>query len=276
MNAGAARLLGRSALLVLALMAVFAADTPSAAAAPLEPSPGQPSGAACEDPCPVWFIKKGPGAGSVTVSPPPWQGPPTCNSVCEWFFADLAETTVTAAPGPAMVVRLWEGCTPSSAMTCSFIPAPGHTVCAYFDSASSPPPTPGCPPVGPLPPPAPPAPPQPPPPPPPSGPPALGARCTIPGSAGPDLIGGTSESDVICARGGNDIVYGRGGHDLLVGGNGADRLYGGGGSDRVVGGRGNDSFYTRDGVRDYLSGGPGRDRARRDRADRVSSIERRF
>jgi Ca2+-binding RTX toxin-like protein len=51
---------------------------------------------------------------------------------------------------------------------------------------------------------------------------------------------------------------------LLTGGKGRDRLLGGSGSDRLL---------ARDGVRDRVDGGPGRDTARVDaRRDQVKSV----
>jgi extracellular elastinolytic metalloproteinase len=42
-------------------------------------------------------------------------------------------------------------------------------------------------------------------------------------------------------------------------------------------GRGNDVIYSRDGVREtVVKGGPGTDKARRDNADKTTSVERRF
>jgi hypothetical protein len=272
------RALGRSASLVLALTVVFAAGAPSALAAPLEPSPAQlaDDAAACDGPCPILVVKKGSGSATLTSDPPGLSPCPSTQAWCEGTWDDLSHATARIYwQSSNSYLFTWQNCEavePGGVCVLDLANAAyTPTVCAIFVPVGAPPP-----PVDPCPPPMPPAPPPPPPPPPPTGPPPLGSRCTIPGSARADVIGGTSGSDVICGRGGNDVIYGRGGHDLLVGGNGADRLYGGGGSDRLVGGLGNDSFSTRDGVRDYLSGGPGRDRARRDRGDRVSSIERRF
>jgi hypothetical protein len=141
----------------------------------------------------------------------------------------------------------------------------------------------------------------PPPPPPPgtgggtgTGVPSWSAPCTIVGTARADVLRGTSGRNVICGRGGNDRLYGNGGNDLLRGQGGTDKLYGGagidrldgglgadvlngnGGKDQERGGGGADTFYARDGLRDALVGGPGRDRARADRVDSLSGIERRF
>jgi hypothetical protein len=80
-------------------------------------------------------------------------------------------------------------------------------------------------------------------------------------------IKGTQRRDVLVGTRGNDALCGRGGND---------RLRGLGGRDRLFGGRGNDTIYARDGVRDFVSGGRGFDRARIDRRDVRRSIERRF
>jgi RTX calcium-binding nonapeptide repeat (4 copies) len=132
------------------------------------------------------------------------------------------------------------------------------------------------------------------PPPPGTGVPAWNAACTIVGSAGIDTLRGTSGRNVLCGRGGNDKLFGNGGADVLRGEGGNDKLFGGagidrldgglgidtldgnGGKDQVRGGGGADTFYAKDGIRDALVGGPGRDRARVDRVDSLSAIERRF
>lgn len=148
------------------------------------------------------------------------------------------------------------------------------------------------------------------------------AECTVVGTSGNDRILGSSGNDVICGLGGNDVVIGGGGRDLVDGADGADRLGGGAGGDLLLGLRGNDRLaggggrdglgggagrdvlrggrgadrfsgrlgsdrlYAKDGVRDSVVGGPGRDRASVDtaagsskrsarRADRVRGVERR-
>jgi Ca2+-binding RTX toxin-like protein len=116
--------------------------------------------------------------------------------------------------------------------------------------------------------------------------------CTITGTAGPDLLFGTPRRDVICGLGGNDVLDGNGGadvlkggagEDLLNGGNGNDALYGGPGNDKlqgdhgrdvVYGGVGDDMIFAWDGFADRLDGGPGADRAWRDKLDRVARVER--
>jgi TolB protein len=84
------------------------------------------------------------------------------------------------------------------------------------------------------------------------------AGCTAWGTAANDLLPGTSGRDRICGLGGNDLIVGGGGSDTLVGGAGADTL------------------LARDGRRDVVDGGSGRDRATFDRRlDRLRSIEKR-
>jgi Ca2+-binding RTX toxin-like protein len=133
--------------------------------------------------------------------------------------------------------------------------------------------------------------------------------CTIAGTAGNDRLVGTPRPDVICGRGGNDVILGLGGADRLYGGAGSDRLLGGAGADRLYGGaaadrleggagpdlvagdggndrlfagagrnrllgkQGRDLLWARNGVRDRVAGGSGRDRAVLDRVDLVRYVE---
>ena len=72
----------------------------------------------------------------------------------------------------------------------------------------------------------------------------------------------------------NDVLRGLGGNDRLEGGNGADRLVGGKGRDTLLGGKGSDTLMARDGRRDVVDGGPGRDRAAIDGRDVVRRVAR--
>lgn len=91
------------------------------------------------------------------------------------------------------------------------------------------------------------------------------------GTAGDDVITGTSGRDVIVAGPGNDIVYGRNGKDVICGGPGDDKLVGGRNpadsskaehGDRLSGGPGDDRIVDNGGSRDRLVGGTGNDRLR--------------
>ena len=129
----------------------------------------------------------------------------------------------------------------------------------------------------PPPPPEPPLPPEPPPPPAdpqPSPPPAVPPPATITappsrptqrttrtGTARGDVLRGTPGRDVLRGLGGADRLYGLAGNDLLVGGRGRDRLFAG---------PGNDVVHAKDGMRDTIVCGAGRDLVRADRADRIS------
>jgi dienelactone hydrolase len=88
-----------------------------------------------------------------------------------------------------------------------------------------------------------------------------------------DKLRGTPAGDSLRGRGGRDVVLGRGGGDCLSGGRGADRLDGGPAGDRLKGGRGRDRIDAKDGNRDVVRCGPGRDRATVDRKDRVRGCE---
>jgi Ca2+-binding RTX toxin-like protein len=117
--------------------------------------------------------------------------------------------------------------------------------------------------------------------------------CDIVGTNNGEVLTGTPNSEVICALGGNDRVSALGGNDKVRGGRGNDRvrsskgidtLIGGAGADRITdkagrrgdklfGQRGRDTLNAKDGRRgDVLNGGPQRDRAFKDRGDRVRSI----
>ncbi len=92
--------------------------------------------------------------------------------------------------------------------------------------------------------------------------PATALAILLIGTNGPNTLRGTSGPDRIYGRGGNDHLYGLAGNDLVDGGPGSDHLYGG---------TGNDTLSARDGTRDYLDCGPGRDVAIVDNIDVVAS-----
>jgi hypothetical protein len=89
------------------------------------------------------------------------------------------------------------------------------------------------------------------------------------GRSGRDRLVGTAYADVLRGLGGQDVLLGLGGNDRLYGGRGADRITGGRGLDLLVGDAGNDVLLARDGSRDVVRCGTGRDRAIVDRRDRV-------
>jgi Ca2+-binding RTX toxin-like protein len=78
---------------------------------------------------------------------------------------------------------------------------------------------------------------------------------------GGDLVAGGSGNDREAGQSGNDAVLGNGGRDRLSGGGGRDRVSGGGGRDRLSGGAGADIVHGGPGD-DHLDGGPGDDRIR--------------
>jgi tripartite motif-containing protein 71 len=95
-----------------------------------------------------------------------------------------------------------------------------------------------------------------------------GARATIVGTKGSDVLRGTPRRDVIVGLGGNDKVSALAGNDLVCGGRGNDTLKGGGRNDRLygqqdddklAGNEGNDALRGGDG-KDGLNGGPGKDK----------------
>lgn len=82
----------------------------------------------------------------------------------------------------------------------------------------------------------------------------------VKGTARADTLVGTPRSDTILGLKGDDWLRGLGGDDVLVGGPGRDIVSGGPGNDRIL---------TRDGARDRVYCGLGKDRVVADRLDRV-------
>ena len=86
----------------------------------------------------------------------------------------------------------------------------------------------------------------------------------------------------VFGRRGNDVITGAfqdridggKGRDTLNAGDGNDVLTGGPGRDRLFGGTGNDRLFARDGERDLVSCGKGKDRATVDRKDQLLSCEK--
>jgi Ca2+-binding RTX toxin-like protein len=135
--------------------------------------------------------------------------------------------------------------------------------------------------------------------PPPSGPRSCDDPGTAPflaGTAGDDVLVGTAGRDVLSGRGGDDCQFGRSDDDRLSGGSGAEVLRGstgddrmngdagddkldgangddtmtpGAGKDKVQAGGGDDTISARDGARDTIGCGSGRDRVTADRSDSV-------
>jgi Ca2+-binding RTX toxin-like protein len=91
----------------------------------------------------------------------------------------------------------------------------------------------------------------------------------IAGTPKNDRLKGTANGDTIRGRAGADRVKGLAGDDCLFGDGGADRIVGGAGSDRISGGAGNDVIRAKDGTRDVIRCGAGRDTVVADRSDKV-------
>ena len=90
------------------------------------------------------------------------------------------------------------------------------------------------------------------------GPTCLGRVATIVGTAGDDVLDGTSGRDVIVGLAGDDVIRGQGSNDVICGGGGADTIDGGKGDDRLAGGKGDDTIKGKTG-RDRILGGMGDD-----------------
>ena len=73
-----------------------------------------------------------------------------------------------------------------------------------------------------------------------------------------DVVRGLAGNDKLYGQAGNDKLYGQAGNDKLYGQAGNDRQYGGRGNDKLYGQAGNDKLYGQAG-RDTLIGGSGKD-----------------
>ena len=86
--------------------------------------------------------------------------------------------------------------------------------------------------------------------------------------------GTTADGEVGVGTVGRDTLRGTRGKDFLCGLAGNDRVVGGGGEDVLQGGAGADVILARDGRRDLVDCGAGRDTVQADRVDRLASCER--
>jgi Ca2+-binding RTX toxin-like protein len=91
------------------------------------------------------------------------------------------------------------------------------------------------------------------------------------GGPGRDQLHGGTARDRMIGGGDVDVLLGLAGPDRLMGGALGDRLVGGSESDVLRGEQGPDELRARDGDRDTVGGGPGSDRAKVDRKDRVKN-----
>ena len=94
------------------------------------------------------------------------------------------------------------------------------------------------------------------------------------GGPGNDRISGGRGNDILSGGRGNDVISGGPGNDTLSGGPGNDVIYGGPGNNTIHGGPGTDTIHARDGHRDVVDCGPGRDVAFVDPVDLVRGCER--
>jgi hypothetical protein len=110
----------------------------------------------------------------------------------------------------------------------------------------------------------------------------VATAATIRGSSANDALRGTAKADRLFGGRGHDLILARAGKDRLEGGPGNDRLYGeqgndrlngGPGGDRLFGGSGNDVLLVRDGKRDLVACGSGKDQAVADALDSLVGCE---
>jgi Ca2+-binding RTX toxin-like protein len=89
------------------------------------------------------------------------------------------------------------------------------------------------------------------------------------GNSGNDRISGGTGGDILSGASGNDDLSGSSGDDRLLGSTGNDTISGGSGKDDVEGGAGGDTIRARDGEKDRIGCGSGRDSVTADRIDTV-------
>ena len=92
----------------------------------------------------------------------------------------------------------------------------------------------------------------------------------ITGGLGNDRAAGGLGDDRVAGDVGSDRLAGDAGVDALYGGAGKDRLVGGADADKLFGGAGRDVISARDGSRDRIDCGSGRDKVSADRDDKVA------
>jgi Ca2+-binding RTX toxin-like protein len=97
----------------------------------------------------------------------------------------------------------------------------------------------------------------------------------VDGGANNDQVYGEAGRDKLIGGLGNDRLSGGAGNDSLAGGSGRDLLIGGAGLDSLRGGPGNDTIRARDGKRDTIDCGSGKDTVVADRIDSVRGCEKR-
>ena len=96
---------------------------------------------------------------------------------------------------------------------------------------------------------------------------------TISGGRGADTGSGGRGNDRLIGGPGPDSLSGGGGNDRLFGQDGPDRLSGGSGTNTYSGEGGNDRIEARNGLRETVDCGRGRDTVRADRRERVRGCE---
>jgi len=96
------------------------------------------------------------------------------------------------------------------------------------------------------------------------------------GREGNDGLSGNGGDDLVRGGAGNDRIFGRDGNDRISGNSGSDRIEAGRGRDRVFGREGDDVIRVRDGERDFVDCGSGRDTVAADRLDVLRNCERVF
>jgi Ca2+-binding RTX toxin-like protein len=102
----------------------------------------------------------------------------------------------------------------------------------------------------------------------------MGGDDRLIGADGADNLQGGPGEDRITGGSDRDLLAGASGDDTILGGTFGDRIDGGSGRDRIDAGSGPDRIDVRDGSRDVVRCGPGRDSVSTDRRDVTRGCER--
>jgi dienelactone hydrolase len=94
------------------------------------------------------------------------------------------------------------------------------------------------------------------------------------GGKGKDRLEGREGDDCIEGEAADDKLKGGEDDDQVIGGPDNDKVVGGSGVDMLIGGSGNDKLKAKDGERDVVKCGGGKDKAKADRKDRVKGCEK--
>jgi len=102
----------------------------------------------------------------------------------------------------------------------------------------------------------------------------LGGDDALFGNAGDDCLVGGNGNDWLSGGAGNDTLDGGAGNDRLVGGAGNDKITAGSGTNTISAGAGNDTVNAKNGKKESVDCGSGKDTATVDKRDKTKGCEK--